>query len=192
MEEKLPLLLTLLRDRDRSRTMIFVNTRREAERLRDALEHNGIKAEALSGDVPQRKRLRMLKDFQAGELAVLIGTDVAVARLARARREPRLQLRPAAGSRGLRAPHRPHGARRRRRRRDQLRLRDLRDLAARHRSVHRPQDPGRGVRSQRARERAAQRAALSSAAPWRTAATARRATARPPRGAATAGTRSAR
>jgi ATP-dependent RNA helicase RhlB len=77
MEEKLPLLLTLLRDRDPSRTMIFVNTRREADRLRDALVHNGIIAEALSGDVPQRKRLRMLKDFQAGELAVLIGTDVA-------------------------------------------------------------------------------------------------------------------
>ena len=77
MEEKLPLLLTLLRDRDPHRTMIFVNTRREADRLRDALVHNGIKAEALSGDVPQRKRLRMLKDFQAGELAVLIGTDVA-------------------------------------------------------------------------------------------------------------------
>jgi ATP-dependent RNA helicase RhlB len=77
MDEKLPLLLTLLRDRDPHRTMIFVNTRREADRLREALVHNGIKAEALSGDVPQRKRLRMLKDFQAGELAVLIGTDVA-------------------------------------------------------------------------------------------------------------------
>jgi len=76
-EEKFPLLLTLLRDRDPSRTMVFVNTRREAERLRDRLVHNGIKAEALSGDVPQRKRLRMLKDFQAGQLAVLIGTDVA-------------------------------------------------------------------------------------------------------------------
>jgi ATP-dependent RNA helicase RhlB len=77
MEEKIPLLLTLLRDRDPSRTMIFVNTRREADRLRDRLVANGIKAEALSGDVPQRKRLRMLRDFQAGELDVLIGTDVA-------------------------------------------------------------------------------------------------------------------
>jgi ATP-dependent RNA helicase RhlB len=76
-EEKIPLLLTLLRDRDPTRTMVFVNTRREADRLRDALQHNGIVAEALSGDVPQRKRLRMLKDFQAGQLAVLIGTDVA-------------------------------------------------------------------------------------------------------------------
>jgi ATP-dependent RNA helicase RhlB len=76
-EEKLPLLLTLLRDRDATRTMIFVNTRREADRLSDALQRNGIVAEALSGDVPQRKRLRMLKDFQAGKLPVLIGTDVA-------------------------------------------------------------------------------------------------------------------
>jgi len=77
MEEKIPLLLTLLRDRDPTRTMVFVNTRREADRLSDALQRNGIVAEALSGDVPQRKRLRMLKDFQAGKLAVLIGTDVA-------------------------------------------------------------------------------------------------------------------
>ncbi len=76
-EEKFPLLLTLLRDRDPHRTMIFVNTRREADRLSDRLQQNGIKAEALSGDVPQRKRLRMLKDFQAGQLDVLIGTDVA-------------------------------------------------------------------------------------------------------------------
>jgi ATP-dependent RNA helicase RhlB len=76
-DEKIPLLLTLLRDRDASRTMIFVNTRREADRLRDRLVANGIRAEALSGDVPQRKRLRMLHDFQGGELDVLIGTDVA-------------------------------------------------------------------------------------------------------------------
>ena len=40
-DEKFPLLLTLLRDRDPHRTMIFVNTRREAERLRERLQHNG-------------------------------------------------------------------------------------------------------------------------------------------------------
>jgi ATP-dependent RNA helicase RhlB len=76
-DEKLPLLLKLLSDMDPRRTMIFVNTRREAERLRDRLERHGIQAAALSGDVPQRKRLRMLKDFQSGQLPVLIGTDVA-------------------------------------------------------------------------------------------------------------------
>ena len=76
-EEKIPLLLTLLRDMGAKRTMVFVNTRREAERLRDRLTRHGIEAAALSGDVPQRKRLSMLKDFQRGELPVLIGTDVA-------------------------------------------------------------------------------------------------------------------
>ncbi|MFQ5609009.1 MAG: helicase-related protein, partial [Woeseiaceae bacterium] len=38
---------------------------------------NGIRAQAMSGDVPQKKRLRMLMQFQSGELPVLIGTDVA-------------------------------------------------------------------------------------------------------------------
>jgi ATP-dependent RNA helicase RhlB len=76
-EEKIPLLITLLKSMDATRTMIFVNTRRTAEHLRDCLEQNGLHAAAISGDVPQRKRQRMLADFQAGKLAVLIGTDVA-------------------------------------------------------------------------------------------------------------------
>jgi ATP-dependent RNA helicase RhlB len=62
---------------DARRTMIFVNTRREADRLQAYLEHNGIHASAISGDVPQKKRLKMFRDFVAGELPVLIGTDVA-------------------------------------------------------------------------------------------------------------------
>jgi len=76
-DEKIPLLISLLRQMDARRTMVFVNTKREAERLQAYLEHNGIHAEAISGDVPQRKRLKMLKEFVAGELPVLIGTDVA-------------------------------------------------------------------------------------------------------------------
>jgi ATP-dependent RNA helicase RhlB len=38
---------------------------------------NGVNAQALSGDVPQNKRLRFLKEFHDGKLAVLIATDVA-------------------------------------------------------------------------------------------------------------------
>lgn len=76
-DEKIPLLIMLLRQMDAHRTMVFVNTKREAERLGDYLNGNGIKAAAISGDVPQNKRLRMLSDFLAGELPVLIGTDVA-------------------------------------------------------------------------------------------------------------------
>ena len=77
MEEKIPLLLGLLRKTDAHRTMVFVNTKRMAERLEDVLRANGINAQALSGDVPQNKRLRFLREFHEGKLAVLIATDVA-------------------------------------------------------------------------------------------------------------------
>jgi ATP-dependent RNA helicase RhlB len=77
MDEKPRLLVGLLRSMDPHRTMIFVNTRRGAEELEGLLRANGFNAEAISGDVPQRKRLRMLQDFHSGELAILIGTDVA-------------------------------------------------------------------------------------------------------------------
>jgi len=76
-EDKLPLLIGLIREMGAGRIMIFVNMKREAERLQECLEANGIQASAISGDVPQKKRLRMLMQFQCGELPVLIGTDVA-------------------------------------------------------------------------------------------------------------------
>ena len=75
--EKLPLLIGLIREMGAGRIMVFVNMKREAERVQAYLEANGINARAISGDVPQKKRLRMLMDFQQGDLAVLIGTDVA-------------------------------------------------------------------------------------------------------------------
>ena len=75
--EKMPLLVGLIKEMGASRIMVFVNTKREAERVEAYLEANGIDASAISGDVPQKKRLSMLLRFQKGELAVLIGTDVA-------------------------------------------------------------------------------------------------------------------
>src|SRR6202795_4276552 len=53
MEEKIPLLVGLLRETEAHRTMVFVNTRRMAERLEASLRANGFAAQALSGDVPQ-------------------------------------------------------------------------------------------------------------------------------------------
>ena len=76
-EEKMPLLVGLIREMGQARIMVFVNMKREADRVEAYLNANGIQASAISGDVPQKKRLRMLRDFQAGELQVLIGTDVA-------------------------------------------------------------------------------------------------------------------
>jgi ATP-dependent RNA helicase RhlB len=76
-EEKIPLLMGLLRRIDARRTMVFVNTKRVAEVLERTLTANGFVAQALSGDVPQNKRLKMMRDFHDGEIAVLIATDVA-------------------------------------------------------------------------------------------------------------------
>jgi ATP-dependent RNA helicase RhlB len=76
-EEKVPLLIGLLRRIDARRTMVFVNTRRVAELLERTLTANGFVAQALSGDVPQTKRLKMMRDFHNGDVAVLIATDVA-------------------------------------------------------------------------------------------------------------------
>jgi len=77
MQEKIPLLIGLLRETEAHRTMVFVNTRRMAERLEAVLRANGFNAQALSGDVPQKKRLQFLRQFHEGELAILIATDVA-------------------------------------------------------------------------------------------------------------------
>jgi ATP-dependent RNA helicase RhlB len=77
MDEKAPLLIHLLRRMDATRSMVFVNTKRVAEYLERKLRANGIEAAAMSGDVPQSRRLRMLRDFHEGKIAVLVATDVA-------------------------------------------------------------------------------------------------------------------
>lgn len=76
-EEKIPLLVGLLKSLEDPRAMVFVNTKRGCERVWRYLKGNGIEAAILSGDVHQRKRQRLLGDFQAGRLPVLIATDVA-------------------------------------------------------------------------------------------------------------------
>lgn len=76
-EEKIPLLLGLLGKTDPRRSIVFVNTKRDAERVWGYLEGNGYKAAILSGDVPQKKRQALLAQFQRGELPVLVATDVA-------------------------------------------------------------------------------------------------------------------
>src|SRR5690606_14379861 len=75
--EKLPLLLGLLSRGEGARTMVFVNTKVFVERVARALEKAGYRVGVLSGDVPQKKRESLLRKFQAGQLEILVATDVA-------------------------------------------------------------------------------------------------------------------
>lgn len=76
-EEKIPLLIGLLRQLNPSRAIVFVNTKHFAEKIEDYLRGNHIAAELISGDVRQNKRERLLKQFESGQFQVLIATDVA-------------------------------------------------------------------------------------------------------------------
>ena len=77
MDEKIPLLLGLLKSRDDSKIVVFINTKRVAEKINAYFKTNDINGAMLSGDVPQNKRLRIMEDFTAGKTRVLVATDVA-------------------------------------------------------------------------------------------------------------------
>jgi len=76
-EEKIPLLLGILKQMNATRTLIFINTKRTAENIQAWLKGNDWDSEVLSGDVHQKKRVRILENFTAGKLSILIATDVA-------------------------------------------------------------------------------------------------------------------
>lgn len=75
--EKIPLLLGILRKEAPDRAIIFVNTRRAAEMVVERLNRNNWKAQAITGEIEQKKRLRILAEFKEGKLPILVATDVA-------------------------------------------------------------------------------------------------------------------
>ncbi len=76
-EEKQALMVHLLRSLAVERGIIFTNEKRTGEKLANFLARYGFKTGILSGDVPQRKRMRILQDFSGGRLQLLVATDVA-------------------------------------------------------------------------------------------------------------------
>ncbi|MRH77842.1 DEAD/DEAH box helicase [Spiribacter sp. C176] len=75
--DKIPLLLGILGQLEATRTLIFVNTKRDADKVTGYLRGNDIKAAVISGDIAQNKREQLLGEFQNGKLPVLVATDVA-------------------------------------------------------------------------------------------------------------------
>jgi ATP-dependent RNA helicase RhlB len=76
-DEKIALLIGLINKLQPFRSIVFVNTKRNAERIDDFCRGNDIKAAMISGDVRQNKRERLLKQFEKGKYQLLIATDVA-------------------------------------------------------------------------------------------------------------------
>ena len=75
--EKFGVLLGILRREPGGLYLIFCNTRAAAERLEVILNANGYAAAAITGDLDQSKRLKVLARFRSGTLPILVATDVA-------------------------------------------------------------------------------------------------------------------
>ena len=76
-EEKIPLLMGVLSRAKEEKCVVFINTKHMAEKIQAWLEANEFKVALLSGDVPQKKRERLLNDFKEGKCNILVATDVA-------------------------------------------------------------------------------------------------------------------
>jgi ATP-dependent RNA helicase RhlB len=75
--EKPGLLLGILRREPDGRVLIFCNMKSTAEKVKDLLNANGFITAALTGDLPQNKRMKVLSQFKDGSLHILVATDVA-------------------------------------------------------------------------------------------------------------------
>jgi ATP-dependent RNA helicase RhlE len=67
----------LLKKRRWRQVLVFVKTRKGVESLTEMLIEQGISADSIHGDKPQPARLRALERFKAGEVKILVATDVA-------------------------------------------------------------------------------------------------------------------
>ena len=74
---KLPALVGELRDDERGRTLVFVRTKRGADRLVKRLGAKDLYAVAMHGDKSQSQRERALARFERGDVDTLVATDVA-------------------------------------------------------------------------------------------------------------------
>ncbi|MEI6894145.1 MAG: DEAD/DEAH box helicase [Colwellia sp.] len=75
--EKTALLAYLIKRHQWRQALIFVNAKNNCEHLAEKLAKRGIAAEVFHGDKGQSERSRVLDGFKAGEIEVLIATDIA-------------------------------------------------------------------------------------------------------------------
>lgn len=76
-QDKMTLLMTLLEEEWPQRCIVFANTKHRCEEIWGYLAADGNRVGLLTGDVAQKKRLSLLKQFTDGALDILVATDVA-------------------------------------------------------------------------------------------------------------------
>jgi superfamily II DNA/RNA helicase len=102
-------------------TLVFVRTKRGADRLVQKLARHGVTAAAMHGDMSQGARERALSRFESGKVATLVATDVAARGLDLDDVTHVINFDPPDEDKGLRPPHRPHRQGRTQRHGDHLR-----------------------------------------------------------------------
>jgi len=75
--DKMLLLMTLIEEEWPDRAIVFANTKHKCEAIWGHLAADGHRVGLLTGDVPQKKRLKILDQFTKGQLDILVATDVA-------------------------------------------------------------------------------------------------------------------
>jgi ATP-dependent RNA helicase RhlE len=76
-KQKAPLLTKLIKDGDWSQALVFTKTKHGANKLTKHLESQGIVASAIHGNKSQGARTKALAGFKAGEIRILVATDIA-------------------------------------------------------------------------------------------------------------------
>lgn len=76
-EHKMLLLLTLIEEEWPDKAIVFGNTKHGCEAIYQWLRSDNHRVGLLTGDVPQTRRLKILKQFTDGQLDILVATDVA-------------------------------------------------------------------------------------------------------------------
>ena len=76
-DDKRQVICQILRQRELKQALVFVNSKLGCARLARSFERDGLRTQALHGDKSQDERLKALAAFKAGEVDVLVATDVA-------------------------------------------------------------------------------------------------------------------
>ncbi len=77
IDEKMSLMLGILKQENAQNCIIFTNTKQAAVEVAHRMECNGYSCKYLIGDLPQKKRLKVIEDVKTGKIPFLVATDVA-------------------------------------------------------------------------------------------------------------------